>query len=144
MNANFQWLDEYKIGDTTIDKQHQYLFDLANQIVDPNNDQQKIYHNTMALFHYVKEHFAAEEAIMKQYRYADYDEHVNEHALLSKRLDEINSGVIRGDIGPGEVMRFMRNWLLNHILGRDILLGDYLRQQQESAVRKVTQDITHA
>lgn len=144
MNANFQWLDEYKIGDAVIDKQHQYLFDLANQIVDPNNDQQKTYHNIMALYHYVKEHFAAEEAIMKRYNYADYDEHIKEHALLSARLDEINSDVIRGEIGPGEVMRFMRSWLLNHILGRDILLGDYLRQQQVGAGREATKELTHA
>jgi len=37
----FIWLDEYKIGDEIIDQQHEYLFDLANQIVDPDNDAQK-------------------------------------------------------------------------------------------------------
>lgn len=130
MSTKFQWLDDYKIGDAVIDQQHQYLFELANQIVDPDNDQQKTHHNLLALYHYVKEHFRAEEAIMKLHNYADYSEHVKEHAQLSKRLDEINSDVICGEIGRDEVMKFMRHWLLDHILGRDILLGDFLRDKQ--------------
>lgn len=136
MNTNFKWLDEYKIGNDTIDQQHQYLFDLANEIVHPNNDQQKTHHNVLALYHYVREHFKAEEALMKLYNYSDYEEHVKEHDLLSKRLNEISSGIIRGAIGPNDVMKFMRNWLLNHILGRDILLGDFLRQQHDSTSQK--------
>jgi hemerythrin len=144
MNAKFQWLDEYKIGDAAIDKQHEYLFDLANQIVDPDNDQQKTYHNIMALYHYVKEHFKAEEAIMKLRKYVDYDEHIKEHVLLSKRLDEISSQVIRGDTGPDEVMRFMRSWLLEHILGRDVLLGDFLHHKQECVGHEEAKVFAHA
>ncbi len=125
----FIWQDDYNIGNETIDRQHRYMFDLANEIVNPNNDQQKTHHNVLALYHYVREHFKAEAELMKKYGYWDYEEHLKEHTRLSNRLDEISSGIIRGETSRDEVMGFMRNWLLDHILGRDILLGDFLRQR---------------
>lgn len=130
MTNRFIWLDEYNIGNDIIDRQHQYMFNLANEIVDPNNDRQKTHHNVLALYHYVREHFKAEAELMKQYDFWDYDEHIKEHGELSNRLDEISFGIIRGETSPDEVIRFMSGWLLDHILGRDILLGDFLRQQK--------------
>ena len=60
---NFVWLNEYNIGHDTVDQQHQYLFNLANLIVNPYNDQQKTYHNVVALYQYVREHFRNEELL---------------------------------------------------------------------------------
>lgn len=133
MSTYFTWLDEYNIGSNTIDQQHKYLFDLANQIVDPHNDQQKTYHNVLALFHYTRQHFKGEEELMKRYNYSGYEEHAKEHDLLTKRLNEISAGINGGATSPSDVMKFMSSWLLDHILGKDILLGDFLRQQNDFA-----------
>lgn len=141
MKNRFTWLDEYNIGNDTIDQQHQYMFNLANQIVDPNNDQQKTHHNVLALYHYVREHFKAEEELMKKYNYSDYEVHIKEHGLLSNRLDEISFGIIRGETSPDDVIGFMRDWLLDHILGRDILLGAFLRQQTDSTAHKTPNEL---
>lgn len=128
MSVSFRWLNEYNVGYDAIDRQHQYLFDLANQIVDPNNDQQKTHLNVMSLNHYVKEHFKDEEALMKKYNFPGYEEQVKEHDLLTKRLAEISPGIITGDVRQEEVVKFMRNWLLHHIIGKDVPLGDFLRE----------------
>ena len=125
--STFIWLDEYKIGDDLIDQQHQYLFDLANQIVAPYNDQQKTHQNVLTLHHYVREHFREEESLMKEYEYPGYEEQVKEHNLLANRLHEVSSGILTGEIKREEVIEFMRNWLLDHILGKDMLLGEFLR-----------------
>lgn len=127
--SNYIWLDEYKIGDETIDRQHEYLFDLANQIIDPLNDSQKTYHNVVALHHYVKEHFRDEEALMRESNYADYKEHIKEHTMLSQKLTGITAGIINGESSREDIMLFMRGWLLEHILGKDLLLGKFLRQR---------------
>ena len=111
-----------------IDKQHEDLFDLANQIVDPNNDLQKTHQNVLALYYYVREHFKDEEALMKQCKYPDYKEHIKEHALLTKRLAEVSSSIITGEIKPAEIMKFMRNWLLGHVVGKDVLIADFVHQ----------------
>lgn len=127
--TKFIWQDSYKIGNDNVDKQHRYLFDLANEIIDPNNDSQKSHHNVLALYHYVREHFTDEEAIMKQNDYSGYQEHKKEHELLTKRLAEISTGIISGETSPDDIMSFMRFWLLEHILEKDMLFGDFLRQQ---------------
>jgi hemerythrin len=128
--SSFTWLDAYKIGDDTIDRQHQYLFDLANQIVDPFNDAQKTHLNVLALYHYFREHFKDEESLMKQYDYAGYEEHVKKHEELTQKLTEISTGILSGEIGPDDVIVFMNSWVCEHILGEDLLLGDFLRQQK--------------
>lgn len=128
--SNFTWLDEYKVGHDVIDQQHQYLFDLANQIVAPYNDQQKTHQNILSLHHYVREHFREEESLMREFDYPGYEEQVKEHALLEKRLHEISAGILRNNIKPEDVMSFMRTWLLDHILGTDMLLGEFLRESQ--------------
>lgn len=131
--SNFTWLDEYKIGHDVIDQQHQYLFDLANRIVAPYNDQQKTHQNVLTLYHYVREHFRDEEALMKQYNFPGYAEQVKEHELLEKRLHVISSGILTGEIKGEDVMKFMRSWLLDHILGKDMLLGEFFREKQSMA-----------
>jgi hemerythrin len=128
MSSHFTWLDEYKIGDEAIDNQHRYLFDLANQIVDPLNDAQKTHMNVLALYHYVREHFKDEESLMKLSHYPDYKAHVKEHEMLTQRLTEISTGIITGEISPDYIMSFMSTWLLDHILGKDMLIGEFLHR----------------
>ncbi|MGR8930660.1 MAG: bacteriohemerythrin [Gammaproteobacteria bacterium] len=132
--TNFIWLDEYKIGNDIIDEQHRYLFDLANRIVAPYNDQQKTHQNVLSLYHYVREHFREEEALMRQFGYPGIDEQIKEHELLAKRLHEISAGILRGNIKKDDVMKFMRNWLLDHILGKDMLLGEFFRDKDPNVV----------
>lgn len=142
---NFIWLDEYKIGNDTVDQQHQYLFDLANQIVDPNNDPQKTHLNVLSLHHYVREHFAYEEAVMKQCNFSGHDQHIKEHTQLIRKLNEIGTGIISGDIGPDYVMDFMRNWLLEHILKKDMAISEYINQQkQQHDVKSNTENVPEA
>ncbi len=68
MINNFIWLDEYLIGNETIDQQHQYLFDLANLIVESKSTSILTKH-IMSLFKYVREHFRDEEVLMKKMGY---------------------------------------------------------------------------
>ena len=130
----FIWLDEYKIGDDTIDQQHEYLFELANQIVDPDNDAQKTHLNVLALYHYFREHFKDEESLMKQNNYSDYAEHVKKHEELTKKLREINDGIVTGEISLQDVKEFMQNWVHGHILGEDLILGKFLSQQKSKEI----------
>ena len=129
--SEFIWLDKYKIGNDTIDQQHEYLFDLANRIVDPKNAH-TIAQNIMLLFRYVREHFKTEEDIMKQYHYSDYDLHVNQHEQLIEALTEISKGINSGETGLDDIAGFMHNWLLTHILEKDLQIGDFLHTQQTS------------
>jgi hemerythrin len=129
--TKFIWLDEYRIGDDTIDQQHKYLFDLANQIVDPFNDAQKIHHNLKTLYHYVIEHFKVEESFMRQCKYPEYKEHIKEHEEIEKKLSEMSMSVIIGDAIFADVAEVIRRWQFEHFLEKDLSLTDLLHHKNE-------------
>lgn len=123
------WLDSYQTGDKTIDQQHEKLFELANLVVDPNNDPQKTHHNFLTLQHYVKVHFDEEEKIMRQHNIADYPEHVAEHKDLLIKLDEIGTEIITNELSIDEIMNRMHSWLFDHFFIKDMQLGEYFQNK---------------
>jgi len=125
--AEFIWLDDYQIGNETIDQQHKYLFELANLIVDPQHTH-AIRTNFMQLFKYVREHFSAEETLMKKHNYPRYGKHLIEHEKLLDHLLEISESIGRGQFQHDKIVNFMKNWLLVHIVEEDMLLGEFFRE----------------
>lgn len=126
--SEFVWLDTYKIGNDSVDQQHQYLFKLANQIVEAK-DTESLREYAMLLYRHIREHFQAEEALMKQHGYPAYAEHVQAHNQMLDKLVEISDHIHQGKWQHEEVRQFMRGWVLVHILDVDSLLGNFLRQQ---------------
>jgi hemerythrin len=141
MGYNFMtklvWLDEYRIGDDTIDQQHKYLFDLANQIVDPFNDAQKIHHNLKMLYHYVIEHFKVEESFMRQCNYPDYKKHIKEHDEIARKLSEISMSVITGETSSSDVAEVIHRWQSEHFLEKDLSLADLLQHKNKHKLSAV-------
>ncbi len=127
-NNNFVWLDEYKIGHDTVDAQHQYLFELANRIIDPNNDQQTTHLNVEALYEYTHSHFRDEELLMEQYNYPDYELHKKAHKRLIAELNAVSGGILTDETPRADVVKFMSDWLLIHILDEDMSFGNFLRK----------------
>ena len=125
--SEFTWNDRFKIGHSTVDSQHQRLFGLANQIVEASNDED-LTHSLMLLYQHTREHFAAEENLMKQTRYPDYERHVEQHNQMLDRLIEISKTVQKKQWNPTDIKIFMTNWVLVHILEDDVPLGEYLNQ----------------
>ena len=132
-NDNFIWLDEYKIVHDTVDTQHQYLFELANRIVDPYNDQQTTYLNVVALYDYTHKHISDEESLMKQYNYPDYALHEKAHKRLISELDDVRAGILNDETKRDDVIKFMRDWVLTHILDEDMRFGNFLRERELNA-----------
>jgi len=126
--TRFIWLDDYKIGHKFVDEQHQTLFELANKIIDPEN-QDSTHQHVMALFKYVHEHFRAEEAIMREIHYPAYEQHRLEHDKLLDRLSAVGEAVGRGETDIEAIASFMTGWLLVHIIGDDMQIGDFLKKQ---------------
>ncbi len=132
--SSFNWLDEYKIGNLIIDKQHEHLFELANRIIDPYNDQQTTYLNSMALHDYINTHFKAEESLMEQCNYPDYKSHKEKHKLLTKKFDRLNSGILTDETIKEDVVKFMADWILVHILHDDMHFQSFLNSTKTSLV----------
>jgi len=133
METKLSWFDSYSTGNKVIDQQHEKLFELANLVVDPNNDPQKTHLNLLALQHYVKEHFDTEEKIMQQCNIPDYAEHAAEHTELLRQLDDIGTEVLTNELGVDEINQRMQRWLFEHFFKRDMRLVEYLQNEAACA-----------
>ena len=110
-----------------MDSQHQHIFGLANQIAEANKDAE-LTHLLMLLYRHTREHFKAEEELMKQAAYPDYGRHIEQHDQMLTRLAEISESVQKKQWNPDAIKTFISNWILIHILEEDMRLADYLKQ----------------
>lgn len=121
----FIWDEKYAVGEALIDSQHQGLFDLANKLVDSNN-QGELTNNVMQLFCCVRQHFDHEQAVMKQAGYPGYLEHVAMHDSLVAQLSEISDDICNNRWQVSDLQKFMSRWLLGDIVEQDTKLARYI------------------
>lgn len=125
--ATFTWKKDYCVGDATIDSQHEYLFALANALIDSQSKAELVV-NVMKLYRYVKEHFGHEEAVMRQTGYPAYEEHVALHNQLMRQLSAISDDIGKDLWSEEDIQRFMNEWLLGHILEVDTKLAAFIEK----------------
>ncbi|NOR69666.1 MAG: bacteriohemerythrin [Methylomarinum sp.] len=125
--SEFIWQKDYGIGHALVDNQHQYLFDLANNILEAKTKSEMIKY-VMLLYKYVREHFRAEEALMKDIEYPEYSTHKKIHDMLLDKMVSISDNINQNNWDNDEIRVFMRDWVLDHILVKDKALGKYINQ----------------
>jgi len=126
------WTDDYSVGDGTIDNDHRGLFAAVNELeqaVHTNAGYDEVGRIVTYLVRYVNEHFQREERLMQGCGYPDLAEHRDRHRGFSKKVYAIEQ-IYRADpdsIDLGELVEFLRGWLVRHILGADRDFGPYLK-----------------
>jgi hemerythrin len=130
--ALFAWNDAYAVGVPEIDRQHQQLFAYAGQLhsaMIAGNGREVLGPILAGLITYTRAHFATEERLMQQSRFAGYAEHKAEHDALTRRVLRLQQEFDAGRVAlTVEVMNFVRDWLARHITGTDQQLGDHLQR----------------
>lgn len=121
--SEFVWQDQYLIGNPAIDQQHRYLFDLANKLVDSQNQSEQT-ENAMLLYKHVREHFRAEEEFMKSRHYPAYQKHAETHDMMLNKLIEASKKIHNNDWNRQQVLVFMHDWI-THILDEDSAISDH-------------------
>lgn len=132
-----EWTDEMTIGIATVDKQHHYLVDTlqnANERLLKDHDGALLSQVAKDLLSYAIMHFETEEELMQRYGYEaarpeEAHTHIEQHREFSRRVVAISDQVREGrEVSRVEVLEFLNNWLRDHVLGVDQLMGDFLRQ----------------
>ena len=118
----FVWTDEYSVGNPVIDGQHRQLFQIANEIGDAGPREMNLF--VLRLYKYVREHFDAEESHMAEMGYPHVENHKTLHKKLTADLDALVKNSFNTDSSCRDFARFLRNWLINHIMRSD---KDYFR-----------------
>lgn len=118
-----QWNSELSVGIASIDEQHKKLINMINALNDAleNGLADEVLATIFAdLTVYTEEHFGYEERLFAEYGYSETAAHKNEHQALIKQVQELKQKMLEGDFMIGvEVMVFLKEWLLNHILKTD-------------------------
>lgn len=128
----FEWKDEYALGVNAMDDEHKVLIEKINALADAmatNSDLKKPFADLASYTHY---HFNEEEQFMRSIGYPELPGHHEIHVRLLNQVAQHGKRIDAGDVNPGELMNFLNDWLLKHILGVDM---KYARFSREGAVR---------
>jgi hemerythrin len=129
------WDPALETGHAEIDLQHRALFRRADRLLQAirrKRAQAEVADSIRFLREYVREHFEAEEALMRQHGFPDREAHAGWHDRIRRRLDEVVALYERdggSDALMGDVEAMMRGWLSLHIGEKDRALAEFLRSK---------------
>lgn len=125
--AILKWQKRYDTHIEVLDQQRRKMFDMINRIEESytNPDiQREISALLQTLVDYTKFHFNEEEKIMRQLNFKAYDDHRVLHADLIHQINTMLKAIKKSKNFSGhEVLSFLREWLINHILKQDRKIG---------------------
>jgi hemerythrin len=129
--ALIEWNNTFSVEIKQIDEQHKKLFSLLNTLHDAmqKGNGEKVVNNILKeLRDYTSYHFTAEESWMKMLNYPGLVKHAQEHQEAIRQVNKLIIEYARGVKSvPLDVLRFLSNWLQNHILQIDREYAPYLK-----------------
>jgi len=130
--ALLTWNSRYSVGVKALDGQHTVLFGILNDLhaAMMKGDAQSLTGPLLRkLANYTKEHFAAEERMMTTAKYPGLDAHRIQHRDLNKQVAEYIARFDRGEVTLNlHLLKFLRDWLTNHIQKVDCEYGPWLNE----------------
>jgi methyl-accepting chemotaxis protein/hemerythrin len=126
----FVWDAKYSVNISEIDRQHQRLFALFNELYQAMQDghgNEVIDKVLTSVLDYTVYHFAYEEKLFQQYGYPDEAAHRAEHARLAEQAKTLAQKLRAGQSHVTmATLKFLCDWLNNHILGSDKKFAPFL------------------
>jgi hemerythrin len=131
--ALFQWDDSFSVNVAEIDKEHQKLVAMINDLNDAmkqGKGKDILAKIIGELFAYAGSHFATEEEYFDKFRYPAAASHKLEHRNFVKKVSEFKDGFEKGQLAlTVEVMNFLKDWLRKHIQGIDKKYGPFFNEK---------------
>ena len=125
--AYMDWSDEYSVMVHSMDVQHKKLIAMINDLNNAFSEgvSKSAVHTTLnSLITYVAEHFADEEKLMELVNYSDFSSHKKAHEIFASKAQQLQADFESGNVLVGaDVMRFLKEWLVSHIMGTDKKYG---------------------
>jgi hemerythrin-like metal-binding protein len=123
MENLINWRDSFSVRNDLIDSQHKKLVDIINQFhafYKEGASDEKLKTIIIELNSYTDYHFKTEEGILQAANYPNLTAHKIAHAKLMEKLEQIHKDFVGGKKNFNfEMMHFLKDWLINHILDED-------------------------
>jgi hemerythrin-like metal-binding protein len=126
------WSNSYSVGVSQMDKEHQRLIDIINNLyaaMRAGRSKDVIGTILDELVDYTRTHFAHEEKLMREANYTGFDGQKQAHEALIAQVAEVQKKYRAGTALGQEVMNFLKDWLVNHIQGSDKKYGPVMNKK---------------
>ena len=128
----FAFTKDCLIGVPEIDDEHKRLFELISEVDAAVKADANSVSTAMSLIvelkQYAVNHFAHEEAYMEKIHDPELTRQKKEHAAFIEKVNAYSLANITDDSAKEtilELLEFLSKWLMSHILGSDILIGQF-------------------
>lgn len=127
------WSQRYSVNIKEMDEQHKVLIGMINDLHDAlkkGEGRQVTSGILQKMIEYAAMHFSLEERYMIKYDYPDFSSHKKKHtAFVEKVLGfqrDLNGGSVTVSL---EVMKFLMEWLLEHIRHTDMKYSPFFNER---------------
>jgi hemerythrin len=121
--ALIQWNDSLSVDVAEIDRQHQKLVLMINELSEAmkqGKGKDVLGKILNSLIGYTATHFQTEEKYFDLYRYPETAIHKKEHVAFVQNISDFKDGFEKGKLSVTiELMNFLSDWLIHHIKGTD-------------------------
>ncbi len=130
--SSIEWDDSLSIGIRQIDDQHKMLIQKLSDLSDAfrfGHEQDKILKTLDFMIEYTDFHFTAEEKTMAEHDYPGLEYQKSQHEEFKITLNHILEDFKEEGPTPAlatSINVFLHNWLIDHIKGVDLKLGEFL------------------
>ncbi len=128
--AFYEWSDKLSVNIASIDRQHQVLIKIINELYDAIEAGTAAgisYATIRKLRNYTRVHFIYEELIFKRLGYSETNEHIEEHQKLISGVEHLCEKIKHNKaISPDRLLEFLKKWLNQHILIEDMAYSKFL------------------
>lgn len=132
----FPWEDKYSVNSDILDEQHKKLFKLVNELYDAftTGGHKEILGDIIENLHaYTIYHFTEEEKLIQRCGSKLHPDHLLEHDDFIKKIaEEKQKFAISKDSVTYGLMRFLGNWLTEHIMDTDQQYVEVLVRNQQN------------
>ncbi len=127
------WSEKLSVGVKLFDEQHKGLIAMLNKMIkDPTatTRSETISDVLTDMTSYAQQHFKAEEDLMIEHGYPQYEEHKSQHKAFRIKVMELCTATMGGDEAvPKVILEFLKQWFTQHILDEDMEYKPFFKEK---------------
>jgi hemerythrin len=128
--SKLEWNESFSVNVKSMDEQHVRLVKMIGALDDAmlqGKGVEVLGRLFNGLIAYTVEHFKAEEELMRENDYPEFEEHRAKHEAMTAQVLKLQSEFRESKVAiSSKVMSFLTDWLTKHIMGTDKKYGVYL------------------
>ncbi len=131
-SRKIEWSEDFSVGVKEIDRHHKDLVNLVNRFseaIELGEEAEIIEDVAGQLLAYTQKHFSYEEHLFDEHNYRDSEHHKKLHRNFIEQVLKFKQEVEEGNgRTAGELVRFLKDWVIKHILVVDAKYAAYMHE----------------